>query len=80
MIQNTAASLRQHATDVVRDSPESDTAASLLKLPGKLEAMRDDPSNPYINEGDNGAIKLITMFANLFLQSGLLEHMFRKKK
>lgn len=76
----TPSELRLLSATIDRSSKEAETAASLLKLPGKLEAMRDDPGNPYINEGDNETIKLVTLFASFFLQSGLLEHLFRKKK
>lgn len=59
--------------------PNSDIFIQALRFPKKLEMLRDNVNVPEITSDDDPTIDLIAGLLALFIQSGLLQALFKKK-
>lgn len=78
-----ATELTKLADVITEDMQPNETASGFvtaLRLPGKLEKLRDDPGVDAITSEDNHAIDLIAGLLSLFIQSGLLGALFKRSR
>lgn len=78
-----AIELNKLADVITEDMPHNEAASGFvtaLRLPAKLEKLRDTPEVDLITQEDNQAIDLIAGLLSLFIQSGLLQALFKKNR